>query len=169
MTERNLGFNLVPGLLTDKADAVLGAFWNYEGEDLKLQGRVPQIIRVEDAGVPAYDELVVVANDDALRSEPEPIRQFLAALARGNQDLQRDPEAGLDALIEANPDLDPKLQRAVIDVTLPYFEPPRGKPYGWLEPKGWAEFGAFMSEAGLLETEPDGKGYTNGLLPGQPE
>lgn len=169
VTERNLGFNLVPGLLTHKADAVLGAFWNYEGEDLKLQGRVPEIIRVEDAGVPSYDELVVVANEERLRSDPEPVRQFLAALARGSADLQRDPEAGLNPLIDANPDLDAKLQRAVIDVTLPYFKAPRGKPYGWLEPKGWAEFGAFMSRAGLLEAEPDGKAYTNGLLPGQPE
>jgi putative hydroxymethylpyrimidine transport system substrate-binding protein len=169
VTERNLGFNLVPGLLTDKADAVLGAFWNYEGEDLKLQGRVPKIIRIEEAGVPSYDELVVVANEDRLRSDPEPIRQFLAALARGAKDLQSDPEAGLDALLDANPDLDPKLQRAVVRVTLPYFKAPRGKPYGWLEPKGWAEFGDFMKQSGLLQGEPDGSASTNGLLPGQPE
>jgi putative hydroxymethylpyrimidine transport system substrate-binding protein len=167
VTTRNLGFNLVPGLVTGKADAVLGAFWNYEGEDLKLQGRDPRIIRIEDAGVPAYDELVIVGNEDRLREDPGPVRHFIAGLARGSADLQRDPEAGLDALLEANPDLDPKLQRAAIGVTLPYFKAPRGKPYGWLEPKGWAEFGKFMHEAGLLEHEPDGRASTNSLLPGQ--
>ena len=32
--ERNVGFNLVPALLTGKVDAILGGFWNYEAIDL---------------------------------------------------------------------------------------------------------------------------------------
>lgn len=167
VTERNLGFNLVPGLVGGQADAILGGFWNYEGTQLKEEGRDPQIIRVEEAGVPAYDELVLVANEDQLAKDPEPIRQFIGALSRGQAALERDAQPALDALMEANPDLDRKLQQAVVDVTLPLFQPPNGKPYGWLEPKGWAEFGEFMVDAGLLNEEPDGKGYTNDLLPGQ--
>ena len=37
--ERNVGFGLVPALLTGKVDATLGAFWNYEGVDLKRRGQ----------------------------------------------------------------------------------------------------------------------------------
>ena len=34
MKETNVGFNLVPAMLSKKVDATLGAFWNYEGVDL---------------------------------------------------------------------------------------------------------------------------------------
>ena len=61
---RNLGFNLTPALLTGRVDAVLGAFWNYEGTELKMRGKNPQIIRMDEAGVPTYNELVLVANED---------------------------------------------------------------------------------------------------------
>lgn len=167
VTERNLGFNLVPGLVGGQANAILGGFWNYEGIQLKQEGRDPQVIRIDEAGVPAYDELVLVANEAALAKDPEPIRRFVGALSRGEAALEHDPQPALDALQEANGDLDPKLQRAVVRVTLPLFQAPNGKPYGWLEPKGWAEFGDFMLEAGLLNNKPDGKAYTNDLLPGQ--
>ena len=48
--ERNVGFNLTGALLAKKVDATLGAFWNYEGTDLQLRGKNPQIIRLEQAG-----------------------------------------------------------------------------------------------------------------------
>ena len=83
--------------------------------------------------MPTYDELVFVANAD--QEDDDRIKRFMAALERGAEDLQRDPEAGLKGLLDANPDLDPELQRAVVDVTLPLFQPPRDKPYGWQDPK----------------------------------
>ena len=67
--ERNVGFGFSAALLTRKVDATLGAFWNYEGVELRLKGRRPRIIRLEKAGVPTYDELVLVANADALERD----------------------------------------------------------------------------------------------------
>ena len=67
--ETNVGFNLVPAMLSGKVDATLGAFWNYEGTELRLRGRPPEIIRIEEAGVPTYNELVLVANEDALERD----------------------------------------------------------------------------------------------------
>ena len=128
MKERNVGFNLAPALLTGRVDAVLGAFWNYEGTELRMRGRRPQIIRMDEAGVPTYDELVLVANEDALERDGDKIRAFIGALSRGTRDLRRDPDEAIDGLLDANPDLDPKLQRAVVKVTLPLFLPPRGQP-----------------------------------------
>ena len=122
-----MGFNLTPALLTKKVDAVLGAFWNYEGTELRAEGPRPQIIRVDEAGVPTYDELVLVANEDALERDSERIRAFIGALARGTEDLEKDPEKGIKGLLEANPDLDPELQREVVKVTLPLFLPKRGQ------------------------------------------
>ncbi|MEA2420242.1 MAG: putative hydroxymethylpyrimidine transport system substrate-binding protein [Thermoleophilaceae bacterium] len=165
--ERNVGFSLVPALLTGKVDAVLGAFWNYEGTELKLEGKRPRIIRTEDAGVPTYDELVLVANADALDRDGDKIRAFIGALSRGVRDLRADPDTGIQGLLEANPDLDPELQRAAVKVTLPLFVAPEGKPFGWQDPEEWDAFGAWMQEKNLLEHPPDVRAsYDNGLLPG---
>jgi putative hydroxymethylpyrimidine transport system substrate-binding protein len=165
--ERNVGFSLTPALLTGKVDAVLGAFWNYEGTELKLRGKNPRIIRMEDAGVPTYDELVLVANKDALERDADKIRAFIGAVSRGVRDLEANPDEAIEGLLEANPDLDPELQREVVEVTLPLFLAPEGKPYGWQNPAEWDAFAAWMQENQLLERPPDvSASFDNGLLPG---
>jgi putative hydroxymethylpyrimidine transport system substrate-binding protein len=165
--ERNVGFSLTPALLTGRVDAVLGAFWNYEGTELRLRGKRPRIIRMDEAGVPAYNELVLVANEDALERDGDKIRAFIGALSRGTRDLRREPDKAIEGLLEANPDLDPELQRAVVDVTLPLFLPARGEPFAWQDPEQWDAFAAWMHDNELLENPPDARGaYDNTLLPG---
>ncbi|HEY6776149.1 MAG TPA: ABC transporter substrate-binding protein [Thermoleophilaceae bacterium] len=165
--ERNVGFGLTPALLTGKVDAVLGAFWNYEGTELRLKGKHPRIIRMDEAGVPIYNELVLVANERSLDRNAEKIRAFIGALSRGTRDLREDPDKAIEGLLEANPDLDPELQRAAVKVTLPLFFPPRGKPFGWQDPEQWDAFAAWMKDNRLLERPPDARAsYDNHLLPG---
>ena len=168
VTERNVGFNFTPALLTRRVDATLGAFWNYEGTQLRLDGRKPRIIRMEQTGVPTYDELVLVANQSALERDGSRIRAFVSALARGTRELARNPDRGVQALLDANPDLDPKLQRAVVRVTMPLFLPAAGRPFGWQDPGEWQAFVAWMRENRLLTDIPDAGGaFTNEFLPGQ--
>jgi putative hydroxymethylpyrimidine transport system substrate-binding protein len=164
---RNVGFGFSAALLTKRIDATLGAFWNYEGMELKLRGKRPRIIRIEEAGVPSYNELVLVANEDALERDGDKIRAFIGALSRGTRDLRREPDVAIDGLLEANPDLDPELQRRAVKVTLPLFFAPEGKPFGWHDPAQWDEFSAWMKDNRLLEQAPDpAASYDNALLPG---
>jgi putative hydroxymethylpyrimidine transport system substrate-binding protein len=165
--ERNVGFSLTPALLTGRVDAVLGAFWNYEGTDLRLRGKRPQIIRMEQAGVPTYNELVLVANGDSLERDGDKLRAFIGALSRGTRDLRSDPDKAIQGLLDANPDLDPELQRAVVRVTLPLFFAPRGRPFGWQSPEQWQAFAAWMRDSGLLKRPPEAaRAFDNELLPG---
>jgi putative hydroxymethylpyrimidine transport system substrate-binding protein len=165
--QRNVGFGLVPALVTGKVDAILGGFWNYEGVQLRLQGRKPRIIRMERAGVPSYNELVLVANGDALERDGEKIRAFIGALSRGARALRDDPSKAIDGLLEANRDLDPRLQRASVRATLPLFFPPKGKPFGWQDPAQWQAFAEWMHDNDLLRQAPDpDAAFTNDLLPG---
>ena len=165
--ERNVGFGLSPALLTKRVDATLGGFWNYEGTDLRLRKRKPQIIKVDDAGVPPYDELVLVANEDALERDGDRIRAFVGALGRGTEELRDDPGEAIDGLLEANSELDPALQREVVDVTLPLFLPKRGKPFGYQDEQRWQAFAAWMRENRLVTKIPDAGGaFTNDYLPG---
>ena len=164
---RNVGFGFSAALLTGKVDSTLGAFWNYEGTELKLRGRRPDIIRIEEAGVPSYNELVLVANEDALERDAAKIRAFIGAVSRGTRELRRDPDTAIDGLLDANRELDPELQRAVVEVTLPLFFPPKGKPFGWHDPEAWDAFSAWMKDNRLLEQAPDpAASYDNDLLPG---
>jgi ABC-type nitrate/sulfonate/bicarbonate transport system substrate-binding protein len=109
--------------------------------------------------VPSYDELVIVANERDVRDHPDRIRRFLAGLEAGVSALKADPEAGIRPLLAANRTLDPKLQRASVKVTLPYFTPPK------LDAKAWSAFTAFMHRNGLLKMSAPGGAYTNKLLP----
>ncbi len=95
-------------------------------------------MRIDEVGVPTYDELVLVANEASLERDGDRIRAFIAALSRGTEDMKEKPEAAADGLLEANPDLDAELQRAVVKVTLPLFLPERGRPFGYQEPRGVA-------------------------------
>ena len=137
---RNVGFGLNPALITGKVDATLGGFWNYEGVDLERRGRKPRIIRVDEAGVPTYNELVLVANEDALDRDGGTIRAFIGALSRGVRDLAEDPDDAIEGLLDANRDLDPAQERAALKVTQPLFSPPRGKPFAWQDPEQWDAF-----------------------------
>ena len=169
--EVNVGFNLTPAMLSGRVDATLGSFWNYEGTDLERRGRKPVILRMEDLGVPTYNELILVAPRKSLDTEgASRVRRFLQALAKGHERLRDDPDGAVDALLEANPDLERGLQTAVVERTLPVFFPEdESKPWGYQDEAQWVAYGAWMRENGLLEDEkaqPDAA-LTNEFLPGQ--
>ena len=85
---------------------------------------------MDRAGVPTYDELVLVANEDALDRDGRKLRASSARSRAARAALQRDPDRAIEGSAEGQPDLDPKLQRASLKATLPLFAPPAGKPYG---------------------------------------
>ena len=167
--EVNVGFNLTPAMLSGRVDATLGSFWNYEGVDLQRRGRDPQILRMEDLGVPAYDELVFAARREDLDEDgASRLRRFLQATARGHERLRDDPAVGVDALLEADDGLDRGLQTAVVRATLDSFFPGDERPFGFQDPEEWAAYEEWMRESGLL-TQPPGERapLTNEFLPGE--
>jgi putative hydroxymethylpyrimidine transport system substrate-binding protein len=165
----NVGFGLLPALVGGSAQAMLGGFSNVEGVDLKLRGDDPVVTPVDELGVPSYDELVLVAQGKRLEEDPQAIRLFLAALARGTAAAAANPKATAKALLEANPDLDPKLTRAELAATLPLLDPPRGgHPYGYMDPAQWTEFIGWMRDNELISTLPAAASVlSNAYLPGE--
>ena len=169
--ETNVGFDFVRPLLTKKVDATLGAFWNYEGVDLQRRGKNPTILKMDELGVPTYDELVFVARRSELdEAGASKLRRFMQATARGYSALAKNPKAGVDALMKAAPDLDRGLQEAAVKATLPAFFPPPGKdlPWGWQDRAYWDAYGKWMFQNGLLKQQPNAaRALTNEFLPGQ--
>jgi len=168
--ETNVGFNLVPAMLSKKVDATLGAYWNVEGVQLRQAGRRPHIVRMEQVGVPTYDELILVARKDTLANRGDDVRAFVQALARGYEAARADPKAATDALVRAAPDLDASFALASVKASLPAFFPAdSSKPFGWQDPKAWSAYGRWMFEHDLLGVEPNagGTAITNEFLAGQ--
>jgi putative hydroxymethylpyrimidine transport system substrate-binding protein len=168
--ETNVGFKLTQAMLAKQVDATLGAFWNYEGVDLQRRGRRPEILRMEDVGVPTYNELVFVARRSDLDEDgASRLRRFLQAAARGHQLLREQPQAGVDALLDADPGLDRGLQEAAVKATLPVFFPEDAeRPFGYQDPAQWAAYERWMRDSGLLkQPQAERAPLTNEFLPGE--
>jgi putative hydroxymethylpyrimidine transport system substrate-binding protein len=165
--EINVGANLVPEMLSGRVDATIGAYWNYEAIQLAERGKHPNVIRMEQVGVPTYDELVLVVRRSTITNKTDEIRRFVQALGRGYEAVRRNPQAGVNSLISANPSLDPKLQLASVRATLPVFFA-TSEPWGWQGPPQWNVYGQWMLTNHLI-SNPNAvaDASTNELLAGQ--
>jgi putative hydroxymethylpyrimidine transport system substrate-binding protein len=166
--EINVGFDLVPAMLAGKVDATLGGFWNYEGVQLTLAHKQPHVIQIQNAGVPSYNELVIVAREDQARRSGALLRAFMQGLTRGENAVRADPSRGVQALLKAAPDLNARLQLASVRNTLPVvFPSDASKPFGYQDPQQWAAFGRWMLSHSLLTHDPTvWRAMTNEFLPG---
>jgi putative hydroxymethylpyrimidine transport system substrate-binding protein len=141
----DVGENLVPAMLTGRVAATIGAYWNYEAIQLAEKGKHPNVIRVNQVGVPNYDELVLVATKTTLATKSNEIRDFVQALGRGYESARRDPQAAVANLVRMNPGLDSKFQLASVEATLPAFFPSDpSKPWGYQNQPQWNSFGEWM-------------------------
>ena len=154
--EVNVGFNLVPAMMTKKVDATLGAFWNYEGVQLRLQKQHPQIIRMENVGVPTYQELVIVARRRTWREGGERVRRFMRALGQGHDGAARRtrrPES--QPLLQGQPRPRPQAAARERQGDAARLLPGRrGKPFGWMDRAQWARYGDWMYSNKLLAARP---------------
>ena len=60
----NVNFSLSPSLLSGQVDAVIGAYRNFELNQMDIEGHTGRAFYIEEEGVPPYDELIVVAHTE---------------------------------------------------------------------------------------------------------
>jgi putative hydroxymethylpyrimidine transport system substrate-binding protein len=171
VAESDVGFNLVGAMLSGKVSATLGGYWNYEAIQLEQMHKNPVVIPIDQAGVPSYDELVLVVRSQEARTDGQDLRAFLQALTQGERQVRANPAAAAALIVKANPSAQEKLQLASIEATLPATVPSeRSKPYGWQDPSAWAAFGRWMFLHNLIHSNPNTAGlppFTNEFLPGE--
>ncbi|MBJ7243628.1 MAG: ABC transporter substrate-binding protein, partial [Solirubrobacteraceae bacterium] len=164
----DVGFDLVRAMTSKRVDATLGAFWNIEGVQLRLAKKRPRVMPVDRAGVPPYDELVLVARNETVSRNGAMIRRFIGALQRGTKAAKANPAAGIKALRAAAPKLSKRDAAATVAATLPILFPAARRPFGWQEPSQWQTFADWMKRNELLATAVDSaQAYTNEFLPGE--
>jgi len=149
---RPVGYRLVPPLVNDRADAIFGGSGNIEGTALEARGLKPVVIPVGSLGIPAYEELVVAARADRAAKNPQLVRDFMSAVARGNVAAVEDPQGAVEAIeghLEKDPTSDRKATEAGVEATLPLLA-----KTGCMDPERAARLAGWMSEQGLVRQAP---------------
>jgi len=153
VTVKKAGYELVNSLLFDRADAIFGGSWNLEAIELEELAQKPTVTRIGKLGVPAYDELVVIANKDRVAKDPKLIHDFMSAVARGTEAAVKDPAAAVEVIEEGdegNPDSTPEITEAETEATLPLLSRD-----GYMSPKRAKRLVKWMVAQGMLDREPE--------------
>jgi putative hydroxymethylpyrimidine transport system substrate-binding protein len=118
---KNVGYELVPALVSGRVDAIFGGSWNLEGAELEARGLEPIVVRLQGFGVPPYDEAVVTARTDRVSQHPAAIQDFMSAVARGTAAAVADPGAAVEAIQGGLGDAGSsrKVLEAQVEATLP--------------------------------------------------
>ena len=142
----NVGWSLSPALITGQVDATLGGFRNFEMTQMRLEGAEGRCLFAEEQGIPAYDELILLANPQTM--DPDATARFVAAMERGAHYILNHPEEAWQVFRDAHPDLDDALNRQAWAATLPRFS----QSPGAVDHARYARFESFLRDAGLTDS-----------------
>lgn len=149
----NVNFSLSPALLAGKVDAVIGAYRNFELNQLDIEKRPGRAFYVEEEGVPPYDELILIANKKRL-SDPK-LKKFVRAVERGTLYLVNHPEESWKLFVKGRKELNDDLNKRAWRDTIPRFAlRPAALDHGRYE-----RFAKFLKAQGLIKTIPPLNSY----------
>ena len=144
----NVNFSLSPALMAGQVDAVIGAYRNFELNQLEIEGSKGRAFYIEEEGVPAYDELIVVAHRDSLDDPRLP--KVVHAIERGVQFLINHPDESWALFVRHREALDDELNRRAWADTLPRFAL---RPAA-LDRGRYERFADFLVEQKMIEAIP---------------
>ena len=157
-----VGFDLMPALLGERVDAVIGAYYVHESILAEQQGKPVRAISIEEYGVPDYYELVLVTSGEMVREQPDVVAEFVDAIVDGYGAAEADPTRAVDELIAAYPETAEDVEREGIQRLIPYWTDEGTVPFGTQEEERWTSFADWMLENGLLTEEVDAtEAFTN--------
>lgn len=140
----NVNWSLSPSLMSGQVDAVIGGYRNFELNQMNIEGVPGRCFYVEEEGVPAYDELIYVANPDNM--DRDMILRFLEATERATQFIVNHPDESWEIFSGTAPELNDELNRqAWIDTMARFALRPVAMDEGRYE-----RFEDFLHEAGLI-------------------
>ncbi len=142
----NVNWSLSPSLMSKQVDAVIGAFRNFELNQMEIEGVPGHCFYPEQEGIPPYDELIYIANSKNMNKDK--IRRFLAATEKAAQFIINEPDKSWKIFAATSIELQDQLNaKAWID-TLPRFAlSPAALDYG-----RYLNFGKFLQQTGIIKT-----------------
>lgn len=145
----NVNWSLSPALMSGQVDAVIGAYRNFELNQMEIEGIEGRCFYVEEEGLPAYDELIYVANPETM--DADVIRRFLAATEKATQYIVNHPEESWEIFAATSAELDDELNAKAWTDTITRFAL---RPAA-LDAGRYRRFEQFLADGGLIdETRP---------------
>lgn len=155
----NVNFSLSPSLISGNVDAVIGAFRNFELNQMDIEEKPGRAFYLEEEGIPAYDELIVVANSEKLDDPRLP--KFVAVVEAATQFMINHPDQAWQDFIASDSSLDDELNRRAWRDTLPRFAL---RPAA-LDKGRYKRFADFLKGEGMIEQTVDIDTYATELSP----
>ncbi|MFK7963947.1 MAG: ABC transporter substrate-binding protein [Burkholderiaceae bacterium] len=144
----NVNFSLSPALMSKQVDAVIGAFRNFELNQMQIEGVDGKCFYPEEEGLPPYDELIYVAKADGF--DAAVMRRFLEATEKATQFIVNHPQESWEIFSATSKELQDELNKRAWRDTLPRFAlRPAALDVGRYE-----RMAKFLQEAGLIKTLP---------------
>lgn len=140
----NVNFALSPSIFAGKVDGTIGAFRNFELNQMEIAGKPGRAFYPEDYGVPLYDELILVAHRDRL--EDKRLSRLLDALEDAVALIHNQPGKSREYFIKDNKSLDDELNRRAWKDTIPRLaQSPRA-----LDSRRYSRFAEYLVKQGLI-------------------
>ncbi len=140
----NVNWSLSPSLMSGQVDAVIGAYRNFELNQMEIEGVPGRCFFIEEEGIPAYDELIYVANPE--RMDRGLISRFLQATERATQYIVNHPEESWEIFAATAPELQDTLNEKAWADTVPRFAL---RPAA-LDHARYQRFEAFLLDKGMI-------------------
>lgn len=144
----NVNFALTTALMSKQVDGVIGAFRNFELNDLALHKARGRLWEVEKHGVPTYDELILIAKRETV--DVARTKRLLAAIAEATTWLKANPDAAWGIFSTSGKELDSELNKLAWKDTLPLLA---AAPTA-LDRARYQTFADFLVERGLIKQAP---------------
>ena len=145
----NVNWNLNPALISGQVDATIGGMRNFELTQMTLDGHPGRAYFLEEHGIPAYDELILVTNREQYDADRS--ARLNRALESATQYTLNHPDEAWQSIIKAKPDLDDELNRRAYRDTLRRLAL---RP-GALDNARYRRFAAFLKEHGIIREAPE--------------
>ena len=141
----NVNFSLSPSLISGQVDAVIGAFRNFELNQMDIINKPGRAFYVEEEGIPTYDELILVTSSDNANDPRLP--KFLMALQEATSFMLNHNEDAFELFISKDKSLDDELNRRAWADTMPRFAlRPAALDHGQYD-----RFASFMKDTGMID------------------
>ena len=143
----NINFSLSPSLIAKKVDAVIGAFRNFELNQMDIVNKPGRAFYPEEHGVPTYEELIYIANQ---KNKNNPLfDKFFNAIQKATLTIINDPESTWKDFSSFRKGLDDELNnRAYKDTISRFALRPQAHDL-----KTYKNFSKFLKNKGIIKQD----------------
>ena len=141
----NVNWSLSPSLMSKQVDAVIGAYRNFELNQMKIEGVKGRCFFIEEEGVPPYDELIFIVNNAKI--DKEMLTLFLDSIEKATQYIINHPKETWEIFANYSKELNNELNEMAWFDTIPRFAL---RPAA-LDKKRYIRFENFLYEEGLID------------------